>query len=43
MGVVPQFDILWDQMTAIEHMRMFSKIKGVVGEEIEEKSDQLLT
>lgn len=30
MGVVPQFDILWDKMTAIEHMRMFSRIKGVV-------------
>ena len=29
MGVVPQFDILWGQMTALEHMRMFSRIKGV--------------
>jgi len=29
IGVVPQFDILWDQLTAMEHMRMFSKIKGV--------------
>ena len=29
MGVVPQFDILWDQLTAMEHMRMFCKIKGV--------------
>lgn len=29
MGVVPQFDILWNQMTAMEHMYMFSRIKGV--------------
>lgn len=29
IGVVPQFDILWNQMTALEHMRMFSRIKGV--------------
>ena len=42
MGVVPQFDILWDQMTGIEHMRMFSKIKGVAREEIEQKSTELL-
>lgn len=24
MGVVPQFDILWSELTAIEHMRIFS-------------------
>jgi len=42
MGVVPQFDILWDQLTALEHMRMFSKIKGVPGDDIEEKSIALL-
>jgi ABC-type multidrug transport system ATPase subunit len=35
MGVVPQFDILWDQMTAMEHMKMFCKIKGVLNHEIE--------
>ena len=29
-------------MTGIEHMRMFSKIKGVAGEEIEQKSTDLL-
>jgi len=39
MGVVPQFDILWMQLTAIEHMRMFSKIKGVHYEEIENECE----
>ena len=29
MGVVPQFDILWDDMTAYDHMLMFCQIKGV--------------
>ncbi len=29
MGVVPQFDILWNDMTAYDHMRMFCMIKGV--------------
>jgi ABC-type multidrug transport system ATPase subunit len=42
MGVVPQFDILWDQLTAMEHMRMFSKIKGVHNEDIDEESEALL-
>jgi len=42
MGVVPQFDILWDQLTAMEHMRMFSKIKGVQNEDIDEESEALL-
>lgn len=23
MGVCPQFDILWDELTAYEHLRMF--------------------
>lgn len=42
MGVVPQFDILWDRMTAYEHMRMFSKIKGVQNSDIDEQSDEIL-
>ena len=43
MGVVPQFDILWNEMSAIEHMRMFCKIKGVPNHFIEEHSNKLLT
>jgi ABC-type multidrug transport system ATPase subunit len=42
MGVVPQFDILWSQMTAYEHMRMFSKIKGVQNHVIEQQTDEIL-
>lgn len=29
MGVVHQFDILWQDMTGIEHMKLFCQIKGV--------------
>lgn len=43
MGVVPQFDILWTELTAAEHMSMFSKIKGVAEEDIEAMTDELLT
>jgi len=28
MGVCPQFDILWDELTAEEHLYMFSKLKS---------------
>lgn len=42
IGLVPQFDILWGQLTAMEHMRIFSKVKGVPLEEIEDRSVALL-
>lgn len=42
MGVVPQFDILWAELTAAEHMMIFSKIKGVPDEDIDEMTDELL-
>ena len=42
IGLVPQFDILWNQLTAMEHMRMFSKIKGVPFDSIEDTSIALL-
>jgi len=29
MGVCPQFDILWDEMTAEEHLKLYCRIKGV--------------
>ena len=42
MGVVPQFDILWGELTAAEHMTMFSMIKGVPDEDIDDMTDELL-
>lgn len=29
MGIVSQFDVLWDELTALDHMHLFSKIKRV--------------
>lgn len=29
MGVCPQFDVLWDQLTGLEHLRVFAAIKGI--------------
>ena len=42
MGVVPQFDILWGELTAGEHMRMFCQIKGVPDEQIDSVTEELL-
>ncbi len=30
MGVCPQFDILWDELTVKEHLAIFSKIKSFI-------------
>jgi ABC-type multidrug transport system ATPase subunit len=29
MGVVTQFDVLWDELTGIEHMQLFQILKRV--------------
>jgi ABC-type multidrug transport system ATPase subunit len=42
MGVVPQFDILWGELTAYEHMSLFSQIKGVNKRVFESSIDELL-
>ncbi len=28
MGVCPQFDVLWDNLTGLEHLHLFAAIKG---------------
>lgn len=28
MGVCPQFDVLWDELTGLEHLHVFAAIKG---------------
>ena len=35
LGVCPQHDILWDELTAEEHLWLFSKLKGVPTECVE--------
>jgi ABC-type multidrug transport system ATPase subunit len=29
IGVCAQFDILWDELTAEDHLRMFARLKGI--------------
>jgi ABC-type multidrug transport system ATPase subunit len=45
LGVCPQHDILWDELTAREHLMLFAKLKGIEGKaqetQIEEKLIQV--
>lgn len=43
IGVCPQFDILWKEMTAEQHLRMFGKLKGIPNDMLEVKIDEVLT
>lgn len=45
-GVCPQHDILWKELTAREHLRIFGRLKGMKGPleaEIEERLDEVRT
>eukprot|EP00892_Ulva_mutabilis_P002376 jgi/Ulvmu1/12139/UM085_0003.1 len=44
MGVCPQFDVLWNELTAREHMILFANIKGIATtEEIINEADTLIS
>jgi ABC-type multidrug transport system ATPase subunit len=34
MGVCPQFDVLWDELTGKEHMYIYGCIKGLPSSEV---------
>lgn len=36
MGVVSQFDVLWDELTGVEHMQLFQTLKRVEMKNFEE-------
>jgi ABC-type multidrug transport system ATPase subunit len=42
IGVCPQFDILWKEMTAEEHLRLFARLKGVKNSELDARIDEIL-
>lgn len=43
MGVVSQFDVLWDELTGIEHMYLFQKLKRVDLDDYDRLVKQRLT
>eukprot|EP00245_Coleochaete_scutata_P012781 TRINITY_DN5005_c0_g1_i1.p1 TRINITY_DN5005_c0_g1~~TRINITY_DN5005_c0_g1_i1.p1 ORF type:complete len:1006 (-),score=193.03 TRINITY_DN5005_c0_g1_i1:975-3992(-) len=42
MGVCPQFDILWNELSGREHLRLFANIKGLPANQIEDEAVELL-
>eukprot|EP01104_Vermistella_antarctica_P004333 TRINITY_DN14803_c0_g1_i1.p1 TRINITY_DN14803_c0_g1~~TRINITY_DN14803_c0_g1_i1.p1 ORF type:complete len:874 (+),score=251.25 TRINITY_DN14803_c0_g1_i1:225-2846(+) len=42
IGVCPQFDVQWDELTGEEHLYIYSAIKGVPKDEIESEVDRRL-
>ena len=39
---VPQHDLLWDDLNAAEHIRMFAQIKGVARRDLDDEIKQVL-
>ncbi|WIA36227.1 hypothetical protein OEZ86_007561 [Tetradesmus obliquus] len=42
MGVCPQFDVLWDELSGREHMYIYGCIKGLPSKEVTEQGSRLL-
>ncbi|KAJ5080784.1 intein-containing abc transporter a family member 1-related precursor [Anaeramoeba ignava] len=42
LGVCPQHDILWDELTAKEHLELFAKLKNMKSKEIKDEISQRL-
>ena len=42
MGVCPQFDVLWDNLTGREHLLLFGSIKGLTKLQASRQADALL-
>jgi ABC-type multidrug transport system ATPase subunit len=42
LGVCPQHDVIWPELTAREHLRLFGELKGVPKEQMEAEIDKRL-
>jgi len=42
LGVCPQHDILWDELTAMEHLKLYAAIKGISFDSIKDQAFELL-
>ena len=42
MGVCPQHDVLWSQLSGREHLEMFARIKGVAESDVDDTVERLL-
>jgi len=42
MGICPQHDILWERLSALEHLELFATLKGVPVSNVRQEADRLL-
>lgn len=42
MGVCPQFDVLWDELTGFEHLLIYGRVKGLSRKSVLQQSADLL-
>ena len=42
LGYCPQFDALWDKLTAREHLQLYAAIKGVPKDTVEQEVNSIL-
>ena len=42
VGICPQFDCLWDNLTVKEHLSVFGSMKGLHGQELDENLDYFI-
>ena len=42
LGVCPQHDILYDDLTVVEHLRMFANFKGLKREEVDDEVERMV-
>lgn len=42
LGVCPQHDVLWEELTAREHMLLFAQLKDIPPQQMEEEISRLL-
>ena len=42
MGVCPQFDLLWPQLSVEEHLYFYARLKGIPSKEIDRKVNTAL-
>jgi ABC-type uncharacterized transport system ATPase subunit len=40
LGICPQFDILWPDITVAEHLQLYAVIKGAVGRDAAQQAQQ---
>ncbi|KAG0231103.1 hypothetical protein BGW42_000520 [Actinomortierella wolfii] len=42
IGICPQFDVLWPDLTCREHLWLFARVKGVADDQVEAAVDQMI-